>query len=162
MLPCFQTSGRPSSGPRAGSACAGCSTACLAEAFICNFLQVADGLQAGGRAGEGEPKPSKAKAKKAASPMTAVCRSFSQMAIELGQQVGFLSFSRFKGRLGQQNARGDAEEPETLAVCLGKAARHARDLGGTPSSSSPAPCRALLAPLVRHRRRCTRSSCASA
>ena len=161
MLPCFQTSGRPSSGPRAPALCAsGCS---VAEAFICNFLQVADGLQAGGRAGaEKKPKPSKAKAKKAASPMTAVCRSFSQMAIELGQQVGFLSFFRFKGRLGQQNARGDAEEPETLAVCLGKAARHARDLGLTPSSSSPAPCRALLAPLVRHRRRCTRSSCASA
>ncbi|CAE7270503.1 CSN3 [Symbiodinium necroappetens] len=74
-------------------------------AFICNFLQVADGLQA----------------KKAASPMTAVCRSFSQMAIELGQQAMLKSLKPLRSALEKLQDTPETLTPvhsEFLRVCL--------------------------------------------
>ncbi|CAE7697011.1 cops3, partial [Symbiodinium pilosum] len=74
-------------------------------AFICNFLRVADGLQA----------------KKAASPMTAVCRSFSQMAIDLGQQAMLKSLKPLRSALGKLQDTPETLTPvhsEFLRVCL--------------------------------------------
>jgi len=74
-------------------------------AFICNFLQVADGQQA----------------KKAASPMTAVCRSFAQMAIEMGQQSMLRSLKPLRSALEKLQDTPETLTPvhmEFLRVCL--------------------------------------------
>lgn len=61
--------------------------------FICNFLQVADEVQA----------------KKAAQPMTAVCKGFAQMAIEQGQQAMLKSLLPLRSAMQKLQ-----ENPETL------------------------------------------------
>jgi len=62
-------------------------------AFVCHFLQVADELQA----------------KKASLPLNAVCKSFAQMAIELGQTAMLKSLLPLRSALEKLR-----ENPETL------------------------------------------------
>jgi len=74
-------------------------------AFICNFLQVADGQQA----------------KKAASPMTAVCKSFAQLAIDLGQGGMLRSLKPLRSALEKLQDTPETLTPvhmEFLRVCL--------------------------------------------
>ncbi|CAK9062602.1 unnamed protein product [Durusdinium trenchii] len=74
-------------------------------AFICNFLKVADSQQA----------------KKAASPMTAVCRSFAQMAIDLGQPAMLMSLKPLRAGLEKLQDTPETLTPvhaEFLRVCL--------------------------------------------
>lgn len=74
-------------------------------AFICNFLKVADSQQA----------------KKAASPMTAVCRSFAQMAIDLGQPAMLMSLKPLRAGLEKLQDTPETLTPvhaEFLRVCF--------------------------------------------
>lgn len=62
--------------------------------FCWNCTKVADGQQA----------------KKAASPMTAVCRSFAQMAIEMGQQSMLRSLKPLRSALEKLQDTPEAEQ----------------------------------------------------
>jgi len=92
------------------------SASCFANpratfAFICNFLQVADPQQA----------------KKAASPLTAVCKSFSQMAIDLGQEAMLKSLRPLRAALEKLQDTPETLTPvhaEFLRVCLKVKAYH--------------------------------------